>query len=183
MKLYGVLEKEEGGREDCEGLVLKLIRKYMPDRTWPEDLVERANHLGPRQHGQRPRPLVAKMLRWVDAVKILGHRSGRNSLKEEQVHMSQDLMKKQQGKLREMRVNSRSGYFHRGKLYERENPPQRLPQRPPPEHRAGYNNHRPGVSTHPSPQRQNPSRQGSDPGQNHGRADNNRQWDRQGIMI
>ncbi|KAL8613940.1 hypothetical protein ACOMHN_023176 [Nucella lapillus] len=76
-----------------------------PDATWPEDLVERAYRLGSRQHGQRPRPLVAKMLRWVDAVKILGHRSGRNSLKEKQVHMSQDLTKKQQGKLREMRAN------------------------------------------------------------------------------
>ena len=61
MVFYGVTEAPNGEQESCESIVCNIIRTNLEIEE--EIQLERAHRLG-RKHDQRPRPIVAKFIRY-----------------------------------------------------------------------------------------------------------------------
>ena len=130
LRIHGVAEADPKlGREDCEKIVKNILEEYMPDKARQDDFLERAFRAGPRYQGQRPRPIIARFYRWADTLRVLGDRTGRDRMKRENLHLSQDLTRRQSSQLRDLRARGIRGYFLRGKLYEREDKPRSEPLR------------------------------------------------------
>ena len=117
IKVFGI--PEEGGRkdEDCAEAIRNVLETYIPSVEWPPDVIERAHRLG--QHNPRnpnPRPIIAKFQRWGDAMRLMKDREAREDMANDGLRASADLTRRQSAKLKQLKDEGRSGYYHRGRL-------------------------------------------------------------------
>ena len=120
LKIYGMPEYKGSDKEKCDEVAIKLFNEYMPGQEWGVDQVEKAHRLGKFQEGGRARPILVKMSNPQDTFLILGNRKAREKMKENNLHISQDLTRDQQDILKQERDKGNLAYFVSGKLVIRE---------------------------------------------------------------
>ena len=114
--LHGVPEiGRVGDRERTEDIVVDILQWHMPDGQWHCDHVERAYRIGQRQMGKN-RPIVVRMDRATEVAFILGHRSGRASIKKVGYGVSQDLSRNQLATIKQLKGEGKVAYYLRGRL-------------------------------------------------------------------
>ena len=124
VKFYGIPESDRPeSNTDCSEAVKLVLKTYMPNEKWSDDVIDRAHRLGGRQSSQntRPRPIIAKFLRWSDAMCLMKNKEARADMKKENLTVAQDLTRRQSSTLKELRDEGKSGYFVNGKLHIRNN--------------------------------------------------------------
>ena len=99
---------------------MKLFNEYIPGHDWSTDQVEKAHRLGKPKEGGRARPILVKMVNPQDTFSILGNRAARNKMKEDNVHIAQDLTWDQQDILKQERDKGNLAYFVGGRLVVKE---------------------------------------------------------------
>ena len=119
LKFFGIPEEGKGQREDTEGVMLRLLNKFIPEGGWKREHLEKAQRLGRRREDEedsKPRPVLALFFRAGDARRILANKQARTELRNRGVQISQDLTQRQQQQLRDLKNTGQRGYFFRGNL-------------------------------------------------------------------
>ena len=120
LKIYGIPEHQGEDREDCTEVAIKLLNDYMPGHDWEAEQVEKAHRLGKYIEGGRARPILVKMVNPQDTYYILGSKESRGKMKQDNIHISQDLTRDQQDILKQEKDKGNLAYFVGVKLVVRE---------------------------------------------------------------
>lgn len=128
IKIFGIPEDIGLQDEDCVEAVKNILHTYLPEVTWQPDVVERAHRLG-KPNQRNTRPIVAKFLRWGDAMSLMKHREARADMQHDGIWVAQDLTRRQSQKLKQLKDEGKSGYFVNGRLRIKEGD-RRLPTKP-----------------------------------------------------
>ena len=102
-----------GERENTEGIVLGLLSDFIPKGEWRREDCERAQRIGQRQRGGRPRPILAILSRPGEVDKILDYKRGRAEMKGQGIFLGNDLTRTQQDRIREEKERGREVFYSR----------------------------------------------------------------------
>ena len=119
IKIFGIAEHQGSDKEKCDERAIKLFNDYMPGQDWNVGQVEKAHRLGQYKEGGRPRPILVKMVNPQDTFYILGSRKSRDKMKQDNIHIAQDLTRDQQDILKQEKDKGNLAYFVGGKLVVR----------------------------------------------------------------
>lgn len=121
VKIFGIPESSQEEEKDCAESVRHVLATYIPEKTWDRDVIERAHRLGkPNPRNSNPRPIIAKFLRWGDAMRLMKDRGARADMGRDGLRAAQDLTKRQSARLRTLRQEGKVGYFVNGRLQIRD---------------------------------------------------------------
>ena len=119
---FGIAESNNQ-KENCVDIVNKILTTHYPVGELDGGCgIRGAFRLGKQQSEQGskyPRPILVTFSSWKNVMTVLGNKKGRGALKLKGISVSQQKTKRQQNVLQRMKSQGRTGFFHKGQLYER----------------------------------------------------------------
>ena len=118
--LYGVPEEEGASENNCVNSVVKIFNNHDPSNTWVSSDISCAYRLGKKVTQQdRPRPLLAKLVRYRDKRNLIASKVARTRLSKDGVRIDDDLTPSQRTSLSALRNEGFLAYYRGNRLVQR----------------------------------------------------------------
>ena len=117
VRLYGVSDAPGETFDQCKEKIVEVLNQHVGKKTWNNRDVVRA-HRVPVNWKDKPRPIVVKFHHWDDKIMAL---TSRQKLKEADIGIGNDLTRRQQKTLADLRRQGKTAFYKNGKLIVSEN--------------------------------------------------------------
>ena len=115
--LYGLAESGDQGGSGLSVVVVRLLVKFFPNKTWNVTDIERVHRLGNAStSGDRPRPVLVRFVRWGDAMFVMMDSVGKEKLRGEKLRIARDMTQQQRDTVSHYKKQGMHAYFSKGRL-------------------------------------------------------------------
>lgn len=120
VRVFGLQELVNESYENIKQYVIDTVLKVArPDIDWSHKDIVRTHRVGYENANKpdQPRILLIKFLHWDHKMDLY---KGREVLREQGIHVGDDLTRRQRQKLKRLAENGKYGYYYKGQLYIRD---------------------------------------------------------------